>query len=91
MTRLRPFGDGVEVATEHENGFASSSRVTTWALHQPLAEGLRHGACARVDVQLGIDIPDVTIDGVRAEGQPRRDLLLRQPVHELVEDLALAT
>ncbi|HTX59338.1 MAG TPA: hypothetical protein VMH02_06620 [Verrucomicrobiae bacterium] len=45
---------------------------------------------ARAELELGQDVRDVVLHGLVAERQPPADLLVREPLHEQVDDLKLA-
>src|SRR5690606_2226524 len=59
-------------------------------VHEPLADGLRHGGAAGVHVELLVDVLDVRVDRARADEEALGDLLLRVPGHHLAEHVALA-
>ena len=57
-------------------------------LEKPFLEGLGDGARAGMHVELGVDIPQMGIDGVIAERKLIGDFLLDQPLrHELQDPL----
>src|SRR5207302_7564088 len=50
----------------------------------------RHRLRPRVRLELGQDVPDVTLDGLLADEELRGHVLVRHPVGEELQDLALA-
>jgi len=52
------------------------------SLQQPLPQRFHNGAAARVHLQLGVDIPQVRVDGVRADEELLGDPFLRMLVDE---------
>src|SRR5919198_2494408 len=78
-------------ATTASTAAAANARTRTPALvDDRFAKRNRHRLRPRVRLELGEDVPDVALHGLLADEELGSHVLIRHPVCEQLEDLALA-
>src|ERR671925_2446172 len=79
------------MATTTSTAAAANARTKSPALVDDcFAKRNRNRLRPRIRLELGEDVPDVALDGLLADEELRRNVLVRHAVREQLEDLSLA-